>query len=1142
MPNQPLDALCQHIRKLAAVQAYNQFADWELLDRFIRTKDETAFAVLFRRHGPMVLGVCNRALHDIHRAEDACQAAFLVLAQRAPGIRKSASLASWLHGVAQHVAANARRTHSRQLLRERRDPNRASSEPEAEVTWREAQVILDEEIQRLPATLQAPIILCYFDGRTRDQAAKELNITVATLHGRLERGRGLLRDRLTRRGLTLPAALLVASLGAGATQAALPPVLVLSTTTAAVLLATRAGLGDGLVSSNVLALSQEVLRIMASQSFRRVLMIAVTGALLMTTAGLGYYTYLRPAVPDEIQASAPPPQPLPGQPRWQERLRLQGDAGGGFGGFSPDGKTLTTVSSKDILFILDTTSWRERGRYDLGARYGTHYISNTLFSPDGRHIAVIGGVPKEAGSAERRPETTVLETAGGKELYRLPGRTPSFSPAGKLLATVSKDTVLIWDLLTGKELHRLAAGAEIPAYQAEPVKFSPDGRYLFASTKTGQGKLWDVARSKEIAALSGFLPVWSPDSRALVTTSPGPVLHLWDAETGAARATLQDFSQPGCSGEFSSDGRMLLTSVFEFGIKADGTNTSMDPNTPRKPYKPKKIAIDIRLWETATGKELQRLPGSTQFCRSATFSPDGRTILYPRLADGPGYKMEAVLWDVAAGKERCVVREPQGVEMLQFTPDGSALVGLAGSRSQGTIRFWNAANGQPLPGLQSSLTSDPFGYHFSPDGKILAIPLMLLGGEIGAPVPREMRIFQWSAKELAKEARGDAPPPPVAQAEPAKSPTAQAFEAIEQKSRSAETSFAQQYAAATEAARIDLAQERIAALAGFVALARNLARANPLDPKAGDALEFALRLTAGSADGPLGEQSTQTLALIQQEYLNKPIMDRLVPWLAHNPTPEAEALLQKVMETHPLRQVRGRAGYWLASGLQEKAEAALLLRQTPALLNHPEVKQKPTAIRLLQSTDPLATTQRAEAIYERLRKDYADVKLYDFQAGDLGPAADQALFALRNLAVGKTAPEIEGSDLDGHKFKLSEYRGKVVVLIFCGHWCGPCRQMEPAKQELVKRHAGKPFALLEVNSDDDPDEWKAIMKQSGYTWRCWADGGKTGPIAQHWNVTKWPTIFLLDEHGVIRSKDLRDEFLDQAVAELLGKVGQGADR
>jgi peroxiredoxin len=205
----------------------------------------------------------------------------------------------------------------------------------------------------------------------------------------------------------------------------------------------------------------------------------------------------------------------------------------------------------------------------------------------------------------------------------------------------------------------------------------------------------------------------------------------------------------------------------------------------------------------------------------------------------------------------------------------------------------------------------------------------------------------------------------------------------------------------------------------------------------------------------------------------------------------------------------------------------------PEILNRPKVKQNSGTIRRLQSTDPVKTAQRAEALYELLRKDYADVKLYDFKPGDLGPASARALFALRNLTVGKTAPEIEGKDLDGRKFKLSDYRGKVVVLFFCGHWCGPCRQMNPSKQELVKRHAGKPFALLEVNSDNDPDEWKAMMKRQGFTWRCWADGGQEGPISQGWNVQAWPTVFILDERGVIRYKELRDELMGKAVDELL---------
>src|SRR5690606_28982176 len=126
-----------------------------------------------------------------------------------------------------------------------------------------------------------------------------------------------------------------------------------------------------------------------------------------------------------------------------------------------------------------------------------------------------------------------------------------------------------------------------------------------------------------------------------------------------------------------------------------------------------------------------RLPGQIRLCRSATFSPDGRTILYQRDASGPGYKMEAVLWDVAAGKERAVIRDPEGVDGLQFTPDGSAVIGTLDSRAGGALRLWDGTTGRPLPSLPSPLPDRPFGYHFSPDGKILALPVAGPGGRVG---------------------------------------------------------------------------------------------------------------------------------------------------------------------------------------------------------------------------------------------------------------------------------------------------------------------------------------------------------------------------------------------------------------------------
>src|ERR1700692_1943762 len=120
MPKQPLNGMLQNLRTLAAVRTYQELSDRELLERIVRARDDAAFPVLIERHGPMVLGVCQRALPNFHDAEDACQATFLVLARQAASVRKKTLLCSWLHGVACRVAANLKRDHARRQSRERR--------------------------------------------------------------------------------------------------------------------------------------------------------------------------------------------------------------------------------------------------------------------------------------------------------------------------------------------------------------------------------------------------------------------------------------------------------------------------------------------------------------------------------------------------------------------------------------------------------------------------------------------------------------------------------------------------------------------------------------------------------------------------------------------------------------------------------------------------------------------------------------------------------------------------------------------------------------------------------------------------------------------------------------------------------------
>jgi peroxiredoxin len=143
---------------------------------------------------------------------------------------------------------------------------------------------------------------------------------------------------------------------------------------------------------------------------------------------------------------------------------------------------------------------------------------------------------------------------------------------------------------------------------------------------------------------------------------------------------------------------------------------------------------------------------------------------------------------------------------------------------------------------------------------------------------------------------------------------------------------------------------------------------------------------------------------------------------------------------------------------------------------------------------------------------------------------------MRDLIVGKTAPEIEGADHEGKPFKLGETRGKVVVLTFSGNWCGPCVGMYPQERKLLAQHEGKPFAMVSVNTDEEVETLKKAIEAGEITWRCWWDGGTDGPITTRWGVTGFPTIFVLDRDGVIRFKNVRGEDLDRAVDSLLAET------
>ena len=220
------------LKLLAAAPVASVSCDAELLTRFVRTRDEAAFADLVRRHGPLVYRFCSRLVGP-NLADDAFQAVFLVLACRAGQLRKPESVGSWLIGVAGRVA---RQLRARETLRKSRelpdlvDPSRA---PDAHLICKELAQSLDHELTRLPDNLRDALVLCLLQGRTQGEAAAEIGWSIRTVRRRLDRAKALLRLRLERRGV-VPAVATGLLSGGMAGARAVPVELIRETVTAIV--------------------------------------------------------------------------------------------------------------------------------------------------------------------------------------------------------------------------------------------------------------------------------------------------------------------------------------------------------------------------------------------------------------------------------------------------------------------------------------------------------------------------------------------------------------------------------------------------------------------------------------------------------------------------------------------------------------------------------------------------------------------------------------------------------------------------------------------------------------------------------------------------------------------------------------------
>jgi RNA polymerase sigma factor (sigma-70 family) len=279
-----------YLRTVCQAGVACDLTDAELLHRFLAQREETAFSLLVQRHGPMVHGVCRRVLGDRHAAEDAFQATFLVLVRRAAGLRCTGSLANWLYGVAQRVAIKARSRRASGRGGERQIDDMSRGEPIDDVTWRELKDIVDEEISRLADKYRAPVVLCYLEDKSYDQAARELGWSKSSLAKRLTRARELLRRQLVRRGVGLSAGAVATALCERAAAAHVPALLTIKTVKAAALVAAGKAVVGGCLSAGALTLAEEGAAIFGAKV--KMVLLAIGFGLAISGAGWAGYSGL----------------------------------------------------------------------------------------------------------------------------------------------------------------------------------------------------------------------------------------------------------------------------------------------------------------------------------------------------------------------------------------------------------------------------------------------------------------------------------------------------------------------------------------------------------------------------------------------------------------------------------------------------------------------------------------------------------------------------------------------------------------------------------------------------------------------------------------------------------------------------------